>query len=57
MSETKFRIDQKIVYPSQGVGRITDIFEKPFRGENLLYYKIYFEDSDMVVKVPVSRAE
>ena len=57
MSETKFRIDQKIVYPSQGVGRITDIFEKPFRGENLLYYKIYIEDSDMVVMVPVSRAE
>ncbi|MDE5899447.1 MAG: CarD family transcriptional regulator [Treponemataceae bacterium] len=57
MSDTKFQIEQKIVYPSQGVGKITDIFEKNFRGATMLYYKIYVEASDMVVMVPVDRAE
>lgn len=57
MSDTKFQIGQKIVYPSQGVGKITEIFEKEFRGEQLLYYKIYIEASDMIVMVPVLKAE
>lgn len=57
MSETKFNIDQKIVYPSQGVGLVTEIFEKNFRGNTMQYYKIYIEVSDMVVLVPVEKAE
>ena len=55
--DTKFSIDQYIVYPSQGVGKITDIFERPFKGEQTLYYKIYIANSDMVVMVPVDKAE
>ena len=43
MSDTKFNIDQKIVYPSQGVGLITEIFTKNFRGTDMQYYKIYIE--------------
>ena len=57
MSETEFQIDQKIVYPSQGVGKITEIFEKIFRGTPMMYYKIYIEASDMIVMVPVEKAE
>ena len=57
MSETKFQIDQKIVYPSQGVGKITEIFEKIFRGTPMMYYKIYIEASDMIVMVPVEKTE
>ena len=57
MSETKFQIDQQIVYPSQGVGKITEIFEKTFRGAPMMYYKIYIEASDMIVMVPVNKAE
>ncbi len=57
MSETKFHVDQKIVYPSQGVGKIIEIFTKNFRGADMLYYKIYIEASDMIVMVPVERAE
>lgn len=57
MSETKFQIDQKIVYPSQGVGKITEIFKKIFRGTPMMYYKIYIEASDMIVMVPVEKAE
>ena len=54
---SRFRINQKIVYPSQGVGKITDINEQIFREQTMLYYNIYIEASDMVVMVPVERAE
>lgn len=56
MSEIKFNIGQDVVYPSQGVGRITEIFEKEFRGVSQLYYKMYIEASDMIVLVPVEKA-
>ena len=54
---TKFKIDQKVVYPSQGVGIVKDVFEKKFKDNSVLYYKIYIEASDMVVMVPVENAE
>lgn len=57
MSDTKFSIDQKVVYPSQGVGQIKEIFEKNFRGTTMQYYKIYIEVSDMMVLVPLEKAE
>ena len=57
MSDTKFQIEQKIVYPSHGVGKILEVFEKDFRGAMMLYYKIYIEASDMIVMVPVEKAE
>ncbi|MCR5289443.1 MAG: CarD family transcriptional regulator [Treponema sp.] len=55
--DTKFQIDQKVVYPSQGVGKVTEIFEKTFNNQTLLYYKIYLDVSDMIVMVPVAKAE
>ena len=55
--DTKFKVDQKVVYPSQGVGVVTEIFEKKFKDEMNLYYKIYIEASDMIVMVPVAKAE
>ena len=55
--ETKFKVNQKVVYPSQGVGVVTEIFEKKFKEEMNLYYKIYIEASDMIVMVPVAKAE
>lgn len=54
---TTFKVKQKVVYPSQGVGTITEIFEKKFKGELLLYYKIYLEATDMTVMIPVAKAE
>jgi CarD family transcriptional regulator len=55
--KTPFSVNQKIVYPSQGVGKITDVFKNEFNGEQVYYYKIYLEVSDMIVMVPVSKAE
>ena len=54
--KTEFSVNQKIVYPSQGVGKITEIFKKEFNGEQVYYYKIYLEVSDMYVMVPVDKA-
>jgi CarD family transcriptional regulator len=53
----KFKINQKVVYPSQGVGIVKEVFEKTFKDQTTLYYKIYIEASDMVVMVPVENAE
>jgi len=54
---TTFSVNQKIVYPSQGVGKIQEIKEKTFKNEPVLYYVIYLEVSDMTVMVPVGKAE
>lgn len=50
---TEFQINQRVVYPSQGVGVIVDIMDRPFKGENVKHYKIYIEVSDMNVYIPV----
>jgi CarD family transcriptional regulator len=52
-----FQINQKVVYPSQGVGMITSIEEKDFKHEKVPYYVIYLEVSDMTIMVPVDKAE
>jgi CarD family transcriptional regulator len=52
-----YQIDQRVVYPSQGVGRILEIREKAFKDARMLYYIIYLEFSDMTVMVPVDKAE
>ena len=39
--ETTYKLNQKIVYPSQGVGTIVEIKEKVFRGEPHMYYIIF----------------
>ncbi|MBQ5400337.1 MAG: CarD family transcriptional regulator [Treponema sp.] len=51
--KTEFAINQKVVYPSQGVGTVTDVFKKEFKGEMVYYYKIYIPVSEMTVMVPV----
>ncbi len=53
---SKFRVNQKVVYPSQGVGKIVEIFDKEFKGETISYYKIYIDVSEMIVMVPVATA-
>ncbi len=54
---TAFSIDQKVVYPSQGVGKIVQIMERKFREELLSYYVIYLEVSDMTIMVPIDKVD
>ncbi|MDR1058425.1 MAG: CarD family transcriptional regulator [Treponema sp.] len=52
----EFQVDQKVVYPSQGVGVILSIEEKSFKNEKIPYYGIYLEVSDMTIMVPTTKA-
>jgi CarD family transcriptional regulator len=52
----KYIVHQKVVYPSQGVGIIKAIQDKPFKGSKIPYYVIYLEVSDMTIMVPVDKA-
>jgi len=54
--DIEFKVDQIIVYPSQGVGRIVQIQAKPFKDTVVQYYIIYLEFSDMTVMVPTTKA-
>ena len=54
---SRFRVNQKIVYPSQGVGKIIAINDQLFNGEMVPYYNIYIEASDMTVMARVEYAE
>jgi CarD family transcriptional regulator len=51
-----FQVDQKVVYPSQGVGVIKSIDQKKFKDTKVLYYTIYLEVTDMTIMVPVDKA-
>ena len=55
--DTVFKVNQHIVYPIQGVGTIQSIEKKMFKNNEILYYIIYFEVSDMTVMVPVDKAD
>ena len=52
----KFQVDQRVVYPSQGVGIIKSIEQKSFKESIIPYYVIYLEVSDMTIMVPVDKA-
>lgn len=54
---TTFKLNQEVVYPLQGVGRIINIEKKLFKEKDVLYYIIYLEVSDMTIMVPVDKAE
>jgi len=57
MSKSKtFLVDQKVVYPSQGVGVIKQIIQKKFKDSKIPYYVIYLEVTDMTIMVPVDKA-
>ena len=54
--EPAFSVNQKVVYPSQGVGEIVEIKEKIFKDKPVLYYVIYIAVSDMTIMAPVGKA-
>jgi len=57
MSKAKtFQVDQKVVYPSQGVGVIKEIVQKKFKDTKIPYYIIYIEVTDMTIMVPIDKA-
>jgi len=51
-----FQLNQKVVYPLQGVGQITAITERAFKGKPTQYYQIFLPVTDMTVMIPVDKA-
>lgn len=52
-----FSIGEKVVYPTHGVGIISDITEKVLNGENVEYYVISVPSLDMNILLPTANAE
>lgn len=51
-----FKVGDKAVYPTQGVGVIEAIEAKEFSGEKHEFYVLRIVDSDMTIMVPVTNA-
>ena len=52
-----FKINELIVYPAHGVGRVTQIEEQEIAGSRLELYIVDFEKEKLRLKVPTGRAE
>ncbi len=52
----KFKIGERIVYPSHGVGKIVNVEHQIILGNSINVYVISFPQDKMILKVPVSRA-
>jgi CarD family transcriptional regulator len=55
-SAAPFEVNQKVVYPLQGVGQIMAITERVFKGKPTQYYQIFLPVTDMTVMIPVNKA-
>ncbi|MDC0865064.1 CarD family transcriptional regulator [Rickettsiaceae bacterium] len=51
-----FKVGERVVYPSHGVGEITEIENQEIAGTTLSVYVISFPNDKMILRVPVSRA-
>ena len=57
MSKTpEFQVGEKVVYPSHGVGEITEIESQTIADTKLEVYVISFPQDKMTLRVPVSKA-
>jgi len=50
----RFKINERVVYPSHGVAVVEDIVEKQVSGTALHFYKLSFLYKDMTILIPVS---
>lgn len=55
-NKAEFKIGNKVVYPSHGVGEITDIESQIIVDTKLEVYVISFPQDKMTLRVPVNRA-
>ena len=53
----EFNVDDYIVYPQQGLGRIISVDYIKFKGKDELYYTVYILSNDMVIKFPYFNME
>jgi CarD family transcriptional regulator len=56
ISSPEFKIGERIVYPSHGVGEIINVDHQMIAGTSIKVYVISFPQDKMTLKVPVNRA-
>ncbi len=52
-----FKINESVVYPSHGVGRIVSVDEEEIAGATLELYVIVFEKEKMTLRVPTAKSK
>lgn len=52
-----FKVDQHVVYPAHGVGRVTSVDKQEVAGMELEVYVVSFDQDKMILRVPTNRAE
>ena len=57
MTNLSFKRGDSVVYPSHGVGAITEVKSQELAGLKMKFYQIFFEKDKMTLSIPVSRAE
>jgi len=57
MLKRTYRVGGKVVYPSQGIGIIEDIVDKPILGSKHSFYVIRIVDTGATIMSPVDKAE
>ncbi|MBM3517891.1 MAG: CarD family transcriptional regulator [Alphaproteobacteria bacterium] len=55
--KAKFAVNDHVVYPTHGVGKIVRIEEQEISGYQLKVYVVFFEKDKMTLRVPVDKAE
>ncbi|MDE2384913.1 MAG: CarD family transcriptional regulator [Alphaproteobacteria bacterium] len=55
--KVNFKVNELVVYPAHGVGKITDIEVQEIAGLKLELFVVYFEKEKLRLKVPTDRAE
>lgn len=52
-----FKVNDLLVYPGQGVGKVTEISNREIDGQTIQYYVVLLSEIDMTVLIPTDRAE
>ncbi len=52
-----FQVEQHIVYPAHGVGRITGVEKQTVAGMDLEVFVVTFDQDKMILRVPTNRAK
>ena len=53
----KFNVGEHVIYPSHGVGRITDVETQEIAGYSLDVYIVSFDEDRMTLKIPVNKVD
>ena len=56
-SKLEFKINEHVVYPSHGVGKVVSVQEEEIAGAKLELYVISFEKEKMTLRVPTAKSK